>query len=78
MNKNKIFIFVLVMLYLCGNLLIDHITSQEIPRKEIEEFAEEKGLSYKMQEKGCMLVYGDSERIKTFVKRLAEKCHSTR
>jgi len=41
-------------------------TSQE----NIEDLAEKNGLLHKMQENGFVLVYGDDESIRSFVKRL--------
>lgn len=52
--------------------------SKGIPRKDIEGLAEERKLSHKMQKNGYMLVSGDSEGIKSFVKTMAEKLRSTR
>ena len=47
--------------------------SEETPRKDIERLVEEEGLSCRMQEDGYMLVYGDGERIRSLVKKMAEK-----
>jgi len=47
--------------------------SKETPRGEIEKLAEEKGLEYKMQDNGYMIIYGDTEKIKFLVKKLAER-----
>jgi len=44
--------------------------SKDTPRKEIERLAKEGELSCKMQKNGYMLVYGDIEGIKSFVKNL--------
>jgi hypothetical protein len=52
--------------------------SKETPQKDIEILAEENKLSCKVQEDGYVLVYGKSENIKSFVKRLAEKFRSAR
>jgi len=52
--------------------------SEDTPRKEIEKLAEENNLSHKMQKDGYMLVYGDDENIKAFVKKMAAKFHRTR
>ncbi len=46
--------------------------SKETPRGEIEKLAEERGLAYKTQDNGYIIVYGDSEKIKSLVKKLAE------
>jgi len=52
--------------------------SEDTPRKEIERLANKENLSYKMQKNGYMLVYGNTESIKSFVKTLAEKLQETR
>jgi hypothetical protein len=52
--------------------------SEYTPRKDVERLAEEEGLSHKMQKNGYMLVYGDGESIKTFVKKMAEKFRGAR
>ena len=44
--------------------------SEDAPKRAIERLAEENQLSYRMQEDGYMLVYGDVERIKAFVARM--------
>jgi len=52
--------------------------SEDTPREDIERLAEERGLSYRMQENGYLLVYGDKEGIKSFVKKMAEKFRGAR
>jgi len=52
--------------------------SKDTPRKEIERLAKEEKLSCKMQKDGYMLVYGNIESIKSFVKTRAEKMRKTR
>jgi len=47
--------------------------SEDTPQKEIEKLAKENNLSHKIQKDGYMLVYGDDENIKAFVKKMAEK-----
>jgi len=47
--------------------------SKETPRGEIEKLAEERGLAYKTQDNGYIIVYGDGEKIKSLVKKLAER-----
>ncbi len=47
--------------------------SENTSRKDVERLAEGERLSHKMQKKGYMLVWGDGENIKTFVKKMAEK-----
>ena len=52
--------------------------SKDTLQKDIKRLAKEEKLSYKMQKNGYMLVYGNIESIKSFVKTLAEKFHETR
>lgn len=47
--------------------------SKETPEMKIKKLAEETGLSFKMQKNGYLLVYGDDEKLKLFVKKAAEK-----
>jgi len=47
--------------------------SKETPERGIKKLAEEIGLSFKVQRDGYMLVYGDDEKLKLFVKKTAEK-----
>ncbi|MDH5782829.1 MAG: DUF2096 domain-containing protein, partial [Candidatus Bathyarchaeota archaeon] len=47
--------------------------SEETPKEEIEELVKEIGLACKMQDDGYMLVYGEGEKLKLFVKKLASK-----
>jgi len=52
--------------------------SEDAPREDVERLVKENKLSCKMQKNGYMLVYGNSESIKSFVKRMAEKFRGTR
>lgn len=52
--------------------------SEDTPREDIEKLAEERGLSYRMQENGYLLVYGDEKGIKSFIKKMAEKFRGAR
>jgi len=47
--------------------------SKETPEKEIRKLADETELSCKMQSDGYMLVYGEDEKLKLFVKKTSEK-----
>ncbi len=47
--------------------------SEETPKEEIEELVAEIGLACRMQDDGYMLVYGDGEKLKGFIKRTAAK-----
>ena len=53
-------------------------SSKDTPREDIESLAKENKLSCKMQKNGYMLVYGNGESIKSFVKKMAEKFRGTR
>jgi len=52
--------------------------SEETPKEEIEELVEKSGLTCKMQDDGYMLVYGDGEKLKQFIKRTAAKLRLTK
>jgi len=52
--------------------------SEGAPKEIIEKVAKELKLSCKLQEDSCMLVYGEKEKIKIFVKRIAEELRKTR
>jgi len=52
--------------------------SKETPREDVETLVKENRLSYKMQKNGYMLIYGNEETIKSFVKKMAEKFRGTR
>ncbi|MEA2090385.1 MAG: DUF2096 family protein [Thermoproteota archaeon] len=47
--------------------------SEGVSQKDIEKLAKRNKLSHKMQKDGYMLVYGDKEHVKSFVKEMAEK-----
>lgn len=47
--------------------------SKETPKEEIEELVNASGLACKMQDDGYMLVYGEGEKLKRFVKKMASK-----
>lgn len=47
--------------------------SEETPKEEIEELAKKSGLACKMQDDGYLLVYGEEEKLKHFIKRTAAK-----
>ena len=47
--------------------------SHELPLDKIKELAEESSLSCDVQNDGCLLVYGEDERVKAFVKKMAKK-----
>ncbi|KPV64295.1 MAG: hypothetical protein AOA66_0255 [Candidatus Bathyarchaeota archaeon BA2] len=52
--------------------------SEDTSQEDIERIARENKLLCKMQKNGYMLVYGSSESIKTFVKKMAEKFRGAR
>lgn len=53
------------------------LTSGEILESNVEDLAGEIGLSWKKQKDGYILVYGSKEKVKAFVKKMAEKCRGT-
>jgi len=52
--------------------------SKDTPREDVESLVKENKLSCKMQKNGYMIVYGNGESIKSFVKKMAEKFRGTR
>jgi len=52
--------------------------SDETPLEDVKNLVRESKLSYKMQENGYMLVYGNEKNIKSFVKRLTEQFRGSR
>jgi hypothetical protein len=52
--------------------------SKDTPRQDVESLVKESKLSCKMQKNGYMIVYGNGESIKSFVKKMAEKFRGTR
>lgn len=48
-------------------------SSDELPLGKLRTFAEESNLSYNVQKDGCLLVYGEDESIKNFVKKISAK-----
>jgi hypothetical protein len=53
-------------------------TSEDTPADEIKKLVEASGLSYKMQKKGYMFVYGNGENIKSFMNRMTKRFRGTR
>jgi len=52
--------------------------SEDTSRGDVERIARENKLFCKIQKNGYMLIYGNSESIKTFVKKMAEKFRGAR
>jgi hypothetical protein len=52
--------------------------SEDTLREDVESLVKENKLSCKMQKNGYMLVYGNGESIKSFVKKMAKKFRGTR
>jgi len=52
--------------------------SNELPKKKIESLAKDDGLSFKLQKDNYLMVYGDKEKIKIFVKKLAGQVKTNR
>jgi hypothetical protein len=47
--------------------------SEKMPINDLKVLAGELNLSFEVQGDGCLLVYGDDERIKDFVKKMATR-----
>lgn len=47
--------------------------SQQLPLEELKPLTDELGLSYRLQSDGCLLVYGETERIRDFVRRMTAR-----
>jgi len=47
--------------------------SEEMPINDLKVLAGELNLSFEVQSDGCLLVYGEDERVKDFVKKMATK-----
>jgi len=47
--------------------------SAELPIEELKALADELNLSHDVQNDGCLLIYGEDERIKDFVKKMTAK-----
>lgn len=52
--------------------------SEDTPSEDVKKLAKESQLSHKTQENGYILVYGNEENIKSFVKRMAEQLRGIR
>ncbi|MCW4020485.1 MAG: DUF2096 family protein [Candidatus Bathyarchaeota archaeon] len=52
--------------------------SEEIPIEKIKHLSKELGLKNKTQEDGYVLVYGEEDKVKEFVKKTAKIFHKTR
>jgi hypothetical protein len=53
------------------------LTSHELLKEDVERLADGLKLSHKTQKDGYVLVHGDEEKVKEFVKKMAEKCRRT-
>ena len=53
-------------------------TSEDTPPEEVKKLVNINNLSFKMQENGCILVYGNEKNIKSFVKMMTEQFRGTR
>lgn len=52
--------------------------SEDTPQEDVKKLVKESQLSHKMQKNGYMLVYGNEENIKSFVKRMTEQFRVSR
>jgi len=46
---------------------------EELPKERIEALAKEADLKIKMEDESHIIVYGEASRVKTFIKKVAEK-----
>lgn len=53
------------------------LPSDAVLKEDVETLAGELELSHEMQKDGYILVYGSKEKVKDFVKKMAEKCRRT-
>ncbi len=53
------------------------LPSDELLKEDVERLADELKLSHRIQEGGYILLHGDEEKVKEFVKKMAEKCRRT-
>ena len=61
-----------------GKHWIRVLPSDEILKKDVLEIADKIGLSSKMQKDGYILIYGSKEKVKDFVKKMADISRRTR
>jgi len=54
------------------------LPSEDLLKEDVKKTAEELGVSWRMQKDGYILVYGSKEKVKIFVKKMAEKCRRPR
>jgi len=46
--------------------------SREVPRRKIEQFAQEEELDFKVEKDGYILIYGEEKSLKRFVRKTAD------
>lgn len=61
-----------------GEYWIRILPSDDVLRKDVEELANQFGLSCRLQEGGYILVYGNKSSVKDFVKKMADESRKTR
>jgi len=49
--------------------------SRDAPLEKIKRISKERGLEYKIQENGYILIYGEEDEVKDLVKRIAGSLH---
>jgi len=54
------------------------LPSEDLLKEDVKKLAEELGVSWKTQKDGYILVYGSKEKVKIFVKKMADKCRRLR
>lgn len=61
-----------------GEHWIRVLPSEDILKENIKKLAAELELSTKIQQDGYILIHGEKEKVREFVKRMAEECRKTR
>ena len=61
-----------------GEHWIRILPSDDILQESVEKLANDLRLSFKKQNDGYVLVHGDKELVRDFVKKMAEKCRRTK
>ncbi len=54
------------------------LPSDDILQKSVEKLASDLGLCFKKQNDGYVLIHGDKDLVRDFVKKMAERCRRTK
>jgi len=52
--------------------------SEDMPQEDVKKLVKEIRLSHKIQKNGYLLIYGNEEKIKSFIKRMTERFRVSR